>query len=521
MSVPVRTDAVDPVPGDVLAPDLTIEVSPDVVPDVAIDVSPDVAVLAPAGRGGVAVSTISQLGAQGLHLVLNIVSSLALIHYLGPDKYGNYVFVITTAAIIGLVSDLGLNKLGVRDIARDPADEDDVLGSVLLVRLALAVLAVGITLLALAAMGANAELLAAGAVISMLFFTEAALAVVIVFHVRIQQQYEAVVRVVIETVETALVLWLIHQQATLIQLLVAPVIAAVIGVVGALLLVRRRIGHFPALRATHARRLFIEALPIGLTLLVAAAYLKLPAVLLGSMTTSAEVGLYGAAYQPIEYLLLASAVVINVLLPLLARNFTHRRDHFVRIYQRGTEALLVLTIPIAAVLIVGGSTLVTAVYGADFAASADPLRILGIALIFMVQSFWQSMVLLAGGQQRITLLYNLVALAITVALCFALIPSLGQNGAALAILVTAVIVVVSANVATAASLGARPELGRVVWIVIVGIGVIGGAQALTVAGLASFAALGVTIVAGTVVLWRLHLLPDMGMLADERAASPT
>jgi len=30
-------------------------------------------------------------------------------------------------------------------------------------------------------------------------------------------------------------------------------------------------------------------------------------------------GYYGAAYQPIEYLLLASAVVINVLLPQLAR----------------------------------------------------------------------------------------------------------------------------------------------------------------------------------------------------------
>ncbi len=478
-----------------------------------------VTVLAPAGRGGVAISTISQLGAQGLHLVLNIVSTLALIHYLGPDRYGDYFRVFTTAVVIGLISDLGLNKLGVRDIARDPDDEDGVLGSVLLVRLGLALLAVAVTLIVLALTGANAELLAAGAVISGLFFTEAALSVVIVFHVRIEQQYEAIVRVVIETFETALVLWLIHQQATLVQLFVAPVVAAVIGAAGAFLLVRRRVGHFPTPRVKHARRLFVEALPIGLTLVVAAAYLRLPAVLLGWMTTSAEVGLYGAAYQPIEYLLLASAVVINVLLPLLARSFTHDPDHFRRIYQRGTEALLVLTIPLAAVLIVGGPALVTAIYGADFAASAGPLWILGIALIFMIQSFWQSMVLLAGGQQRITLLYNLVGLVITVALCFALIPTFGEEGAALAILITAVVIVISANVATAASLHARPAVGRVLWITVIGIGVIGGAQLLTLAGLASFLALALTIVAGTVALWRLRLLPDMSLLADERAAT--
>ena len=55
-------------------------------------------------------------------------------------------------------------------------------------------------------LGASAELLAAAAVISLLYFTEAGLSVVIVFHVRVQQQYEAFVRVVIELIETTLVL---------------------------------------------------------------------------------------------------------------------------------------------------------------------------------------------------------------------------------------------------------------------------------------------------------------------------
>jgi len=205
--------------------------------------------------------------------------------------------VVTVAAIGGLVSDMGLNKLGVREIARDPSAEGEVLGSVLLARLGLGLAAVALTLTAMAVLGATAQVITAAALISMLYFTEAALSVFIVFHVRIQQQYEAFVRVVIEAVETTLVLVLIAHQASLVQLVSAQVIAATIGVGLALALARRRLGYLPGLRWSRAAGLLREALPVGLTLLLAAVYIKIPSVLLVRLRSSGEAGLYGAAYR--------------------------------------------------------------------------------------------------------------------------------------------------------------------------------------------------------------------------------
>ena len=60
---------------------------------------------------GVAVSAGAQMTAKGLHFVLNIISTLAIIHYLDPGAYGQYVLVLTSTMLVGLLADFGLTKL--------------------------------------------------------------------------------------------------------------------------------------------------------------------------------------------------------------------------------------------------------------------------------------------------------------------------------------------------------------------------------------------------------------------------
>jgi hypothetical protein len=61
---------------------------------------------------------------------------------------------------------------------------------------------------------------------------------------------------------------------------------------------------------------------------------------LASFRPSREIGLYGSAYQPIEYAFLATAVVINVAFPLLSQSWGTDHERFVRLYRRGSEVLL-------------------------------------------------------------------------------------------------------------------------------------------------------------------------------------
>ncbi len=418
----------------------------------------------------VVVSTSAQLLAKVLHLGFNLVSTLAIVRYLTPDSYGAFVLVMTVTALVGLVTDFGLGSLAVREISGTGADENQLVGTVVVMRLVLGLLAMGGAQVALTLMQQSHLVHVAAAVASAVCLADAVLGTtVVLFQVRLLQHYEAFIRIVMEAIETAIVLVLVAHRASLPLLVVAPLVGSVIGAVLAFGLARSRYGLRPVLRAGLIRRLTIAALPIGPALFLGVVYLKMDNLVLAVMRPSRDVGLYGSAYQPIEYLFLASAVVIGVIFPLLSA--AHGRgDHeaFVRLYRRGTEILVIVTLGVPVVMLFVAEPLVTLVFGKAYAAAADPLQLLSVVLVLMTVNAWQSMVLLAGGLQAVTLKYNAVALAISLCLCVSLVAARGLIGAALAAFGTALFVLYASTSAVRRHLDATLDWGRLTKIILAG-----------------------------------------------------
>lgn len=435
----------------------------------------------------VAVSTASQLVAKLAHLALNVVASLALIRYLQPEGYGDYIFVLSLAAIFGLLSDFGLPKVAVREISRDPDDGPTILGTTVGARALLAVLAWVLAQAMAIAIGAQPEIRLAIAVGSLVYLTDALLTVVVVFEVRLAMQYEALVLVLAQAFDTALILALIASGAGLVQLVAAPVASAAVAALLALWLARGRFGTRLAIDPRRIPRLLRDAAPVGVALLIAVAYLKLDSVLLGVLATPHDVGIYGSAYRPIEYLLLGSGVLITPLFPLLSRWHGMERTWFSAVYRRGTDALVAAWLPVPVLLFWIADPLVAAVYGAAFAPAAVPLRLLAIALVMMILAAWQGLTLLAAGRQPLTTIYNAAGLGVNVALNLVLIPRLGYAGAAWAALATSAFVwacswicvrrlaavqgvagrilpIVAANLVLAIAVGALLALGASWWL---------------------------------------------------------
>lgn len=408
---------------------------------------------------GVAVSAASQLGAKAVHFLVNVISSLAIIRYLAPADYGDYAIVLTTTLLVGLLADFGLPKLAVRDITRDHAPEAQVLGSMVAARLGLAVLAVAISQLVLLAVGASPTAHLAGAVASAIFFADAVLGVIVVFQVRLQQQYEAGIRLGMELFETAVLFGLIAMGAPLPALFLAPVLATALGAGAAVVLARRRYATTFGYDRSRLVHLMRESLPVGPALLIAVIYLKLDILLLGLLTTPTEVGLYSAAYQPIEYAFLATALIINVIFPLLADSYGRGDlERFAQMYRRGAEILVAVVAIVPLALLFTARPLLETVYSDPYGAAATPMIILALALVLMTVNAYQAFVLLVGGRQRATLKYNGAALVVASLLGFALIPFWGMSGAALAALGTAVFVLIASTASVRRGLGARLTL---------------------------------------------------------------
>jgi O-antigen/teichoic acid export membrane protein len=136
---------------------------------------------------------------------------------------------------------------------------------------------------------------------------------------------------------------------------------------------------------------------------------------------------------------------MNVVFPLMAA--VHGRgdlERFAALYRRGAEALVLLTVALPVLLLFVARPLAVEVFGASYAAADVPLVLLAVAVIPLVVSIWASLALLLGGHQKVTLHYNLVAVAVSAVLSGVLVPALGIVGAGVAAIGTAVFVMLAA-----------------------------------------------------------------------------
>lgn len=413
----------------------------------------------------VALSTSTQLLARGVDLCVNVVVALVIIRHLGPRGYGDFVVVVTVAGLSGLLADLGLPKLAVRELVREPAIRDQLVGSVTVVRVVLALVAGLAAQLALFALDATAEIRVATAVAGSMALAEALLSVVVIFHAAVHQHHEAAARLAANVVKLAAVSLVVLADAGFVALVAATTTTLLVGSGLAWIQVRRRFGFRPRWEWARVRGLLTEVATVGPALVIGVLYLKVGAVLVALLGTRTDVGIFGAAYQPVEYLFLGSAVVVQVLYAVLARWEPGSR-RFTETYQRGTEALLLVVLPISLLVAGGATTLTGLAYDDAFSESVLPLALLALALVGMTLNVWQGMVLLAAHHAGANLRCLVAALGVDVALSVVLIPELGPAGAAWAGLVSTGVLVLMSTREVARRTAARLDPGRIVRLVL-------------------------------------------------------
>jgi O-antigen/teichoic acid export membrane protein len=177
--------------------------------------------------------------------------------------------------------------------------------------------------------------------------------------------------------------------------------------------------------------LFKDVGPIGGAAILSTAYFRVGILLAGMFLNERATALYGTAMQVLEVARILPAVVMAALFP-----FVSMRLHDTRA-QRSGVALLA-----AAGLLVGGLCLafpgwiMRTMCGPEFLEAAPLLRILGLAMPFMMVNFALTHYLIAYGLQKKYLGFCLLLLSLSVGLNSVLISFLGVTGPAWSTLAT-------------------------------------------------------------------------------------
>ncbi len=381
------------------------------------------------------------LGGQLAERVLKLVVMAVLARMLGKTSFGLYIFVLTYVEFFHLLTDLGLQTILVREMARGSEKAEELLGSALTIKLIAAFVSAGLAIFLIRYSGVHAstaDLVAWAALGLFLSFRLSSVRQVFdsIFQVQLEMRVPVALGVASELLSALGLLAAVWGGLNLTWLLAVQNLAYLPGALWLLRLTRGRIHIRPRWSKATLIGLLKESYPLGLANVFTLAYVKLDILMLGSMLGDEAVGVYAAAYRLTGSLSILPAAILGSLFPLMSQYARTVPEALPRMFQRSLNVLLMLALPLA----VGGTVLsreiVTLVYGERFAEASAVFRILNWAVAFSFLSYLMTSTLNAMGRQGAYLALTAAMTVLNVILNWVWIPRYGFMGAGVATLIT-------------------------------------------------------------------------------------
>jgi O-antigen/teichoic acid export membrane protein len=392
----------------------------------------------------IAYGTLARSGGEAVGKVASLVFFVVIARTLGEEQFGDFVFGMSLSTVLLIMAGLGMQELIGREVAKDPRRADDLVWNVIVLKgLMLVVLLLVITGV-VAVQDRSPESAAAIVIVSVgIGFEYQAGTLYAVFDGRERQQYVATT-LIVNRISTALMgITAAIAGAGLVTIAILFTTGSALGVVTAYWLMQRFVLQ-PAKRIEpHAWPALIRSsLPLGILALLGTVSFRTSVVLLGLFSAgSADVGEYGAAYRLVEATLFIASSFNAASLAWFSRQDGAGPVPIVRGFEMATKTVLTLMLPIGLGLALYAQPLIETLYGSDYDGAVTPLRILGVLCALWGLNTTMVTVLVTRNRPDVYTAPALIALVPNIALSVILIPSHGANGAAIAAVAAAALLV--------------------------------------------------------------------------------
>jgi len=187
-------------------------------------------------------------------------------------------------------------------------------------------------------------------------------------------------------------------------------------------------------RAIPHREILAQSIPLLVAGLAVILYLRVSYPLLLLLANSAEVSYFSAATNLVDALSFVPTMLFTAFLPKLVQS----RQVALEIFNGQMEKVLRFTAGLGVIFTLGGLVfgplVIWLLYGPEYSESGVVVQILFLGCPFIFIGVMRHVWIVTEGLQRETLVGSSLALAINVAANFALIPTYGAVGAAVAAL---------------------------------------------------------------------------------------
>ena len=380
-------------------------------------------------------------GADVLSRLLGFLATTYLARKLGVDSFGMVGFALA-ALSYGLVGcDLGLLKLGTREVAKDRTQAQAYARGVVGLRLILAVIAfTGVCVFALLVPRSETTKMLIFAYALALF--PSAMLLEWLFQGVEEMEHISISRLILYVVYLALVVIVIRGPEDLLRVPFLWLVGNVASALYLLIAYRFRIGRFALGFDLRFWGLLLQgALPLGIGTVLSQLYVNFGPLALGLVSTNEATGLYTAAFRLLFFLLVVDRMFYAVVFPIVARKVQasgpltaeQAYQQSALTMQRLAKLVLLISLPIAACTTSLAQPLMTLLFTEKFSAAGPVLGIMAWLVVTTTLNSLYAYGLIAVGRER-EYARNIGLGALTVVvLTGPLVSLLNARGAALAL----------------------------------------------------------------------------------------
>lgn len=407
--------------------------------------------------GGLVANAGMMVAARYIVAALGWVGTLIIVRSLSVPQFGRFSFVFSLILLVAVFADLGIGRLSLKGLLDGGGDPTAFAGTLVVLRAAMGTLTYAAAVVFVVVAGYPAEVVRAMLVAGLaLLIATPSRAVEAVFQAHFRLGPVAAANVAGQLAQLALTAAVAVGGGSVVRFAV-PAVAGEVVILGWKLALVRRI---QAIRLnvdwSAWKRLLAETAPLAAGSIMATLYYRVDSVMLSKLDTFSSVGIYNVAYKFVDLVHYLPKALMVPVLAILVRSWPDDVPCFAETFRRAFLILVLAGTLVAVEFVVFAEPLITLLYGTRYADAVGAGRVVVVAECIGGFGMLAFTVLVAMGRNRLYAWAALAGLALNVGLNLILIPRASYFGAALATLLTEVLVVAMLTVPVARMEALRP-----------------------------------------------------------------
>jgi O-antigen/teichoic acid export membrane protein len=392
----------------------------------------------------IAKNTAVLFAANIITSILSLILVIYIARYLGAVGFGKYSFALVFTGFFGIITNLGMNELIIREVARDKSKASKYLGNVAIIRAILSIIALVLVVITINLMNYPEDTTTAVYIFALYTIL---LSVGNIFRVTFRafekMEYEAMINILVKGITVSLGLVVLFYGYGLIELAFVFLISSVFNLLFCFSICVKKFAR-PKLEIDldFWKEAIKTSIPFSLSSIFIMIYWRIDTVMLSVMKGDAVVGWYNAAYNLVFAFEPIVFIFMSAVFPVMSKLFVSSTDSLKIAYEKSIKYLLIIGLPISVGMMVLADKIILFIYTDAFTSSIIALQILawGVLLLFL----YRPALYLLGSinkQKQMAFIGGMGAIG-NIALNLLLIPKFSYVGAGIATIATESLVVV-------------------------------------------------------------------------------